>query len=259
MKPSAPFRGVMQKPPASNMGSSAISLPCKAITPVEIFSQHGWCPGTREPFVDLPRNRQQHKIEGVKESHHMQERSDEQLMAAVMVGDQVALAALVTRHHAPLLGYLYRLVGGDRQLSEDLVQETLLHVLRQRTYQSDRPFKPWLYTIATNLVRDYFKSAAARRSFRGDDSEEVLLHLHDSEASPEERALAAERGGEVRAALSQLGEEYRIVLFLRFYQGFSLQEIAETLHIPLGTVKSRLSVGVHRLRALLAPVLKGVD
>src|SRR5258708_6956083 len=189
----------------------------------------------------------------------MQERSDEQLMAAVQAGDQVALAALVTRHHAPLLGYLYRLVGGDRQLSEDLVQETLLHVLRQRVYPSDRPFKPWLYTIATNLVRDYFKSAAVRHRWQGDDSEEVLLHLYDSETSPEERALAAERGGEVRAALAQLREEYRMVLVLRFYQGFSLQEIAETLHIPLRTVKSRLSVGVHRLPALLAPALKGLD
>jgi RNA polymerase sigma-70 factor (ECF subfamily) len=189
----------------------------------------------------------------------MQERSDEQLLAAVLAGDQVALAALVTRHHGPLLGYLYRLVGGDRQLSEDLVQETLLHVLRQRVYPSDRPFKPWLYTIATNLARDYFKSAAVRHRWRGGDDEEVLLHLYDSEASPEERALAAERGGEVRAALAQLGEDYRMVLFLRFYQGFSLQEIAETLQIPLGTVKSRLSVSVHRLRAMLAPVQKGVD
>lgn len=189
----------------------------------------------------------------------MQERSDEQLMAAVQAGDQVALAALVTRHHGPLLGYLYRLVGGDRQLSEDLVQETLLHVLRQGTYQSARPFKPWLYTIATNLARDYFKSAAVRQRWQGADSEEVLLYLYDSEASPEERALAAERGGEVRAALAQLGEEYRVVLFLRFYQGFSLQEIAETLHIPPGTVKSRLSVGVHRLRTMLAPVQEGVD
>jgi RNA polymerase sigma-70 factor, ECF subfamily len=189
----------------------------------------------------------------------MQERSDEQLMAAVMTGDQVALAALVTRHHAPLLGYLYRLVGGDRQLSEDLVQETLLHVLRQRTYQATRPFKPWLYMIATNLARDYFKSAAMRQGWRGDDEEEVLLHLYDSEPSPEERALAAEQGSEVRAALAQLREEYRVVVVLRFYQGFSLQEIAETLHIPLGTVKSRLSVGVHRLRTVLAPVQKGVD
>ncbi|HEX6480411.1 MAG TPA: RNA polymerase sigma factor [Ktedonobacteraceae bacterium] len=189
----------------------------------------------------------------------MQERSDEQLMTAVMAGDQVALAALVTRHHAPLLGYLYRLVGGDRPLAEDLVQETLLHVLRQRTYRSNRPFKPWLYTIATNLARDHFKSAAVHQRWRGGDEEEALLQLDDSAAGPEEHALAAEQGSEVRAALAQLSEEYRIVLLLRFYQGFSLQEIAETLHIPLGTVKSRLSVGIHRLRSVLDPVQKGVD
>jgi RNA polymerase sigma-70 factor (ECF subfamily) len=190
----------------------------------------------------------------------MQERSDEQLMVAVMAGDQAALAALVTRHHSLLLGYLYRLVGGDRPLAEDLVQETLLHVLRQRTYQSARPFKPWLYMIATNLTRDYFKSAAIRQRWQGDDEEEeMLLQLYDGTAGPEERALAAEQGSEVRAALAQLREEYRVVLLLRFYQGFSLQEIAETLHIPLGTVKSRLSVGTHRLRSILASVLKGVD
>ena len=189
----------------------------------------------------------------------MQEKSDEQLMTAVMGGDQVALAALAARHHAPLLGYLYRLAGGDEQLAEDLVQETLLHVLRQRTYQSHRPFKPWLYAIATNLTRDYFKSAAVRQCWREGDAEEALLSLDDSAPGPEERALAPEQGSEIRAALAQLGEEYRVVLLLRFYQGFSLQEIAETLHIPLGTVKSRLSVGVHRLRAVLAPVQKGVD
>jgi len=196
---------------------------------------------------------------GAAKPHAMQERSDEQLMRAVMVGDQVALAALVTRHHAPLLGYLYRLVGGDQQLAEDLVQETLLHVLRQRTYQAGHPFKPWLYAIATNLTRDYFKSAAVRKSWRKGNEEEAFLQLKESEPGPEECALAAEQGGEVRSALTQLGETYRVVLVLRFYQGFSLQEIAETLHIPLGTVKSRLSVGMHRLRAILIPVQKGVD
>src|SRR5579863_3754589 len=190
----------------------------------------------------------------------MQEGSDEQLMAAVKAGDQVALATLVSRHHASLLGYLYRLVGGDRPLAEELLQETLLHMLRQRTYLADRPFKPWLYMIATNLARDHFKSAAVRRCWRsGDSSEEALLQLYDSAAGPEERALAAEQGGEVRVALSQLREEYRVVLLLRFYQGFSLQEIAETLQIPLGTVKSRLSVGLHRLRSMLTPLQKGVD
>jgi RNA polymerase sigma-70 factor, ECF subfamily len=199
------------------------------------------------------------QLKGAAKPRSMQERSDEQLMAAVLAGDLVALAVLVSRHHAPLLGFLYRLVGGDRQLAEDLVQETLLHVLKQQTYQVDRPFKPWLYMIATNLARDYFKSAAVRKSRREGDEEEALLHLEDSAPSPEERVLTAEQGSEVRAALAQLREEYRVVVVLRFYQGFSLQEIAETLHIPLGTVKSRLSVGVHRLRILLAPAQKGVD
>jgi RNA polymerase sigma-70 factor (ECF subfamily) len=189
----------------------------------------------------------------------MHERSDEQVMAAVMAGDQVALATLVTRHHAPLLGYLYRLVGGDRPLAEDLVQETFLRVLRQRTCPADRPFKPWLYTIATNLARDYFKSASVRQRWGGGDMEEALLHLSDNTPGPEERALAAEQESLVRAALAQLSEEYRIVVVLRFYQGFSLQEIAQTLQIPLGTVKSRLSVGVHRLHTVLAPAQEGVD
>src|SRR5260221_5542698 len=134
------------------------------------------------------------RLKGAAKPRSMQERSDEQLMIAVQAGDQVALAALVTRHHSPLLGYLYRLAGGDRPLAEDLVQETLLHVLRQRTYQATRPFKPWLYMIATNLARDHFKSAALRKSWREGNPEEVLLQLYDSQASPEERALAAERG-----------------------------------------------------------------
>jgi RNA polymerase sigma-70 factor, ECF subfamily len=190
----------------------------------------------------------------------MQERSDEQLMAAVMSGDRAALAVLVSRHHAPLLGYLYRLVGGDRELAEDLVQETLLRVLRQRTYACGHPFKPWVYTIATNLARDYAKSAQVRHRGRSSSDEEArLLQLYDSAPGPEERALAAERGSTVQAALAELSEDYRVVILLRFYQEFSLSEIAQTLQIPLGTVKSRLSVGVHRLRALLAPVREAVE
>src|SRR5579875_1676794 len=101
-------------------------------------------------------------------------------MAAILAGDQAALAVLVTRHHAPLLGYLYRLVGGDRPLAEDLVQETLLHVLQQRAYPAQRLFKPWLYTIATNLARDHFKSAAVRKRGQTGDDEERLLQLSDS-------------------------------------------------------------------------------
>ncbi len=175
--------------------------------------------------------------------------SDEQLMRVVLVGDAAALSTLVERHYGPLLGYLYRLLHGNRQLAEDVAQETFLRVMGRGNYQPGRPFKPWLYAIATNAVRDYFKSAAVRHATTQD--EEMLGGMYDPAPGPEERALAAEQGGMIASALSQLGEEYRVTLLLRFYNGLSLQEIAETLTIPLGTVKSRLSTGTHRLRALL--------
>jgi RNA polymerase sigma-70 factor, ECF subfamily len=175
--------------------------------------------------------------------------NDEQLLAAVLAGDMDALATLVERHQRPLTGYLDRLVGPDWALAQDLVQETFLRVLRQHTCRGSRPFKPWLYAIATNLARDHFKSAAVQRATRLDDQFEA--RLADWVAGPEDQALAAERGAAITEALGSLSAEYRATLALRFYNGLSLHEIADALDVPLGTVKSRLSVGLRRLREVL--------
>ena len=185
----------------------------------------------------------------------MEMSSDEQLMKSVLSGETRALSLLVERHYSPLLGYLYRFLGGDRQLAEDMAQETFLRLLQPGSYQEGRPFKPWLYAIAINMARDYFKSARVRLNASQDET--TMESIYDTAPGPEEAALNSEQGRAVAAALSQLGEEYRGVLMLRFYNGLSLQEIAATLHIPLGTVKSRLSTGTHRLRILLAPTKEG--
>jgi RNA polymerase sigma-70 factor (ECF subfamily) len=185
------------------------------------------------------------------------ERADEQLMTAVLAGDRAALAALVERHYAPVLGYLYRLVGGRRALAEDLAQETFICLLRPSGYQPSRPFKPWLYAVATNQTRDHFKSAAVRHTATGQD--EALLEVHDATPGPEDLALAAEQGSAVASAIGRVGEEYRATLLLRFYNGLSLQEIAAALDVPLGTVKSRLSVGTRRLRELLTAAQEGAS
>jgi RNA polymerase sigma-70 factor, ECF subfamily len=85
-------------------------------------------------------------------------------MSAVMAGDRAALEELVRRHQGPLLGFYYRMLGGDRPLAEDLVQETFLRLLRQRTYTPSRAFKPWLYAVATNLARDHRRAACGGSS-----------------------------------------------------------------------------------------------
>ena len=183
--------------------------------------------------------------------------SDEQLLAAVLAGDMDALARLVERHQGPLTGYLDRLVGADWALAQDLAQETFMRVLRQHIQRGDRPFRPWLYAIATNLARDHFKSAAVRRAIPLDEQLEEFAP--DWAAGPEEQALAAERGGDLAAALACLSAEYRATLVLRFYNELSLQEIADTLSIPLGTVKSRLSVGLRRLRDVMSVTVHRED
>lgn len=179
----------------------------------------------------------------------MQRLSDEQLLEKVRAGEMAALALLVERYQHVLTGYLDRLVGADWALAQDLAQETFVRVLRQQATRGDRPFKSWLYAIATNLARDHFKSSATRLSTPLASEHEAWIL--DEVPGPEEYVLRGEQRSALVDALNLLGLEYRTTLWLRFYCDLSLQEIADTLGIPLGTVKWRLSTGLRRLRSLL--------
>jgi RNA polymerase sigma-70 factor (ECF subfamily) len=171
---------------------------------------------------------------------------DERLAEQLKRGDRGALTRLVERHYDALMGYLYRLTYGDRALAQDLVQEAFLRVLRGIDgYEYPRPFKPWLYAIATNLARNHYASADQRRTRSADGDDLPGGDL------PDDQLQARDEQQAVIAALRQLPDLHREVIILAYYQSLSLAEIAETLKIPLGTVKSRLSNGVARLREKL--------
>jgi RNA polymerase sigma-70 factor, ECF subfamily len=173
--------------------------------------------------------------------------TDEQLALGLQHGDPDCLAPLVERHHSLLLGYVYRMCGGDRALAADMVQESFLRLLRRiGSYRHPRPFKPWLYAIAVNLVRDHFKSADARRTDSMSDSFDA-----PSGSALDESLLAADDARRVAVALSGLPSHQRETVVLRYYQDLSLIEIGQALDIPVGTVKSRLSLGLKRLHELL--------
>lgn len=174
--------------------------------------------------------------------------TDEQLALALQNGDRDSLSTLVDRYYDPLLGYLYRLLNGDRPLAQDLVQETFLRVLRGiRQYEYPRPFKPWLYAIATNGARNHYQRADSRRT--------LLLHEDfdpsDDSDAPDLTLIEAEQVQAVIDALDHLPSEQRETLILFYYQALSYQEIATALNIPIGTVKSRLANGIRRLREKL--------
>ena len=173
--------------------------------------------------------------------------TDEELARRVQRGGTSELAVLIQRHHSPLLGFLYRLTGGDRSLAEDLTQEAFLRALRSiRQYQPSRRFKPWLYAIALNVARDHFKRAEARYAVTLTDEE--FTSLADLIAWDESIGEDSQR---VAIAIGALPVHQREAIILRYYQDLSLAEIAEVLAIPIGTVKSRLSLGLRQLRLWL--------
>jgi len=182
------------------------------------------------------------------------EASDEQLCQALQRGNHDALDGLVERHHSPLFGYLYRLTDGDRTLVQDLVQETFLRLLRGiASYHDTRPFKPYLYQIATNLARDHYKSAAHRYEAALLEDEQTAAYSFEEhnptvleDVVDEQHAVQS-----IRPALALLPIHQQEAIILRYYQDLSLSEMADVLNIPIGTVKSRLSLGLKALRQIM--------
>jgi RNA polymerase sigma-70 factor, ECF subfamily len=175
---------------------------------------------------------------------------DEDLALGIQQGNVGDLSGLVERHHSPLLGFLYRMTGGDRALAEDLVQETFLRLLRSiRQYQYPRPFKPWLYMIATNITRDHYKRAEMRHSVSMPEDGTEIFGQHSEYL--EDVVMFDDETRQVAIAMKRLPDHQREAVILRYFQELSLIEIAEILEVPVGTVKSRLSLGLGRLREML--------
>jgi RNA polymerase sigma-70 factor (ECF subfamily) len=168
---------------------------------------------------------------------------DERLYQQVLQGSEAALIELVGRYHAPLYKFLCRFTG-DAALADDLTQETFTHFL---TYQGKPPirFKPWAYTIASNLARDHFKSARYRYERVTDFDEEAESVLDETNFTPSDQ-------DDVVKGLAALSPDHREVLILRFYHDLKLEEIAEVTRAPLGTVKSRLFHALKQLKRGLA-------
>jgi RNA polymerase sigma-70 factor (ECF subfamily) len=163
---------------------------------------------------------------------------------------------LVETYQHQLYRLMYRQVG-NAQDAEDIVQEAFLrayYALRNYAMQGVRlqRIRPWLYKIAFNLYYNRLR-VAQPQIFPLDTQEgKMLLELESSDPGPEEIAGLQESFCEVTRVISSMPERYRAVLNLYYFEQFSYQEIADMLHQPLGTVKSKVSRGLGLVRAALA-------
>ena len=155
---------------------------------------------------------------------------------------------IVRTHSARVYRLAYRLTGNPHD-AEDLTQEVFVRVFRSLSSYTPGTFEGWLHRITTNLFLD---SARRKQRIRFEGLADDMAHrLPGSEPTPAQAFDDAHLDGDVQAALKALPPEYRAAVVLCDIEGFSYEEIAATLGVKLGTVRSRIHRGRAQLRAAL--------
>ena len=178
------------------------------------------------------------------------ERDDGELIRLCLDGQQKAFDELVSRHYRGIYNMLYRMLGNAEDAS-DLTQESFLRAYsRLDTFRAGGSFLAWIRRIASNLCIDHFRRRG-RPAVSLDQRLEAGMEEADSAVvgSPAEHLEMAEDSRRVLAAVQELPEKQRVVLVLRHVEGLKMEEIAKTLKMPVGTVKTLLFRGRKAVRA----------
>jgi RNA polymerase sigma factor (sigma-70 family) len=174
----------------------------------------------------------------------MPDDSDSELMRQVRGGRSAALATLFERHHARLYRYCLRMTG-NRQASEDLVQDVFMKMLKYKSnFRDDSTFAPWMFGIARNACVAYWRRASVDRMPEEElDSASLEAQFDDDHAGDQEADL-------VRRALLALPPRRREVLVLSRYEFKSYEEIARALGCSVVAVKVRAHRAIKQLREI---------
>jgi RNA polymerase sigma-70 factor (ECF subfamily) len=195
------------------------------------------------------------------------ELSDEDLMLLVQQGDSDCFDILVDRYKGRLFNFVFRMVG-NRDEAEEIAQEAFVKAfIHAGKYKTIAKFSTWLYTIATNLVRNKIRARGRAPQFvsikeltGGAEEEQVLVDLSSSTRSPDEKFNDKELSEIINAAIQKIPEKYRTSFVLREINQLSYEEIAAATGLKLGTVRSRINRARNHFRKIIEPILQnGID
>ncbi len=175
-----------------------------------------------------------------------------EFLRRIREGDEPAFEQIVLSLEKSLYHYLYRVVG-ERETAEDLTQETFLKVYQQRKkIDPSGNLKAWIFTIATNLARDWYRVQGKRRGLTFALPEEDRWPDETLAADDTYKLIEAEFvRAELDAALAELLPLYRTVVILHYYEEQQYDTIALILHIPENTVKTRIRRAKAALREII--------
>ena len=187
---------------------------------------------------------------------------DRALAALAARGRESAFRELLARYERPVFSLIFRMVR-DRTLAEDLVQEAFIRAFNAiDSYDPTYKFSSWIFKIANNHTIDHLRKRqldtvsihGSPSATSADEQERTRITLESREEQPDKYTESRELAGLMEEAIGQLRPEYRTVVLLRHVEGYAYEEIAETMEIPLGTVKTYLHRARNELKTLLTPL-----
>jgi len=177
-------------------------------------------------------------------------------------GSEAAYRELLTRYERPVFSLVFRMVR-DREMAEDLSQETFIKVLNNLDrYSPEFKFSSWLFKIANNLTIDHLRRRrldtisieGAPDAITSESARATSITVVSGNESPLEELESKELGSAIERAIGKLRPEYRACIMLRHVEDKSYEEIAEIVKLPLGTVKTYIHRARHELRTALGDV-----
>jgi RNA polymerase sigma-70 factor, ECF subfamily len=184
---------------------------------------------------------------------------DADVVTLAQHGRDSAFRELVRRYERPVFSLIFRMVR-DRETAEDLAQDTFIKVLNHiDRYRPEFKFSSWLFKIANNVAIDHLRKRhldtisidGSPHASSAAEIEATSLDVAVRQESALEEMEAKELGSEIERAIARLRPEYRSCIMLRHVEGRSYEEIAATLDLPLGTVKTYIHRARHELRDAL--------
>lgn len=179
-----------------------------------------------------------------------EESSDEELMRQLSQGDERAFDQLYRRYHRKMLHYFYRLLNQEEGRAQDMLQDLFMKLIEKpHLYNPERRFSTWLYAIASNMVKNEYRSRSVRKIMtRPGDMSQVSVPVDPEEAYLDRDIFTVH----LQHGLEHLSAKHREVILLRFQDELSIKQISEITTCSEGTVKSRLFYGLRKLAQSLA-------
>ncbi|WP_036153731.1 MULTISPECIES: RNA polymerase sigma factor [Maribacter] len=178
---------------------------------------------------------------------------DSQLVKQYIQGDERAIEALINRHNSRLTGFIYSKVG-DRELTEDIFQDTFMKVIRtlkRGAYNEEGKFLPWVMRIAHNLVIDHFRKHNRMPMYNSKESYNIFSLLGDDKLNAEKQLIKEQIDSDLLRMIKELPEDQQEVLEMRIYKDMSFKEISDNTGVSINTALGRMRYALINLRKLV--------